>query len=108
MPNIDQHAPGDFCWIELGTTDQNAAKSFYQTLFGCTVTDSPMGPNEFYSMFQVEGRQAAAAYTLRPGQTAQGVPPHWMLYVASANADESATRASQLGGQVLLPAFDVF
>src|SRR5260370_10963800 len=59
MPNIDKHAPGDFCWIELATTDQNAAKSFYGTLFGWAVNDSPMGPNDFYSMFQIDGRQAA-------------------------------------------------
>lgn len=108
MPNIDQHRPGDFCWIELATTGQNAAKSFYQTLFGWTVNDSPMGPDDFYSMFQIEERQVAAAYTLRPEQRSQGVPPHWMLYVSTGNADESATRASQLGGKVLAPAFDVF
>jgi uncharacterized protein len=108
MPMIDQHAPGDFCWIELATADQNAAKSFYQALFGWTVNDSPMGPDDFYSMFQVEGRQAAAAYTMRPEQRSQGIPPHWMIYVATANADQSATRASQLGGKVLAPAFDVF
>lgn len=108
MPNIDRHAPGDFCWIELATTDQNAAKSFYQDLFGWTVHDSPMGPGQFYSMFQVNGRNAAAAYTIQPEQTSQGVPPHWMLYVSSDNADESTARATQLGGKVLAPAFDVF
>lgn len=108
MRNIDQHAPGDFCWIELATTDQIAAKTFYQALFGWTVNDSPMGPDDFYSMFQVQGRQTAAAYTIRPEQRSQGVPPHWMLYVATANADASAARASQLGGKVFAPPFDVF
>ncbi len=108
MPNIDKHPPGAFCWIELGTTDQNAAKSFYGSLFGWSVNDFPMGPNDFYSMFQLEGRETAAAYTLRPEQRAQGVPPHWMIYVAVASADDAASRAVQLGGRVLAPPFDVY
>ncbi len=108
MPNIERHAPGSFCWIELATSDQNAAKSFYGKLFGWSANDFPMGPNDFYSMFQVAGRDVAAAYTLRPDQRAQGVPPHWMIYVAVESADKSAERAAQLGGKVLAPAFDVY
>jgi predicted enzyme related to lactoylglutathione lyase len=108
MAQIDKHAPGSFCWIELATSDQPAAKNFYGSLFGWTVQDFPMGPNDFYSMFSLEGRSTGAAYTMRPEQTAQGVPPHWMLYVATDSADESASRASQAGGKVIAPAFDVF
>jgi len=67
-----------------------------------------MSPDAVYSMFQLEGSDAAAAYTIRAEQRAQGVPPHWMLYVAVENADDAANRAAQLGGVVLAPAFDVF
>ena len=108
MPNIDKYAPGSFCWIELGTTDQNAAKSFYGSLFGWSPNDVPMGPNDFYTMFQLEGRTAAAGYTLRPGQRTLGVPPHWMIYVAVDSADAAAARAKELGGTVLAEPFDVF
>jgi len=107
MANIDRHPPGSFSWFELATTDQNAAKNFYTALFGWTVEDTPMGPGDFYSKFKLQGRDAAAAYTMRKEQRAQGVPPHWMLYVAVAGADEAVTRAAQLGGTVLNPAFDV-
>ena len=34
---------GSFCWLELGTTDQNAAKKFYSNLFGWTADEIPMG-----------------------------------------------------------------
>src|SRR5271165_5881519 len=68
MSHIDSHPPGSFCWIELGTTDQPAAKSFYGSLFGWTPSDMPMGPGDFYTIFQLEGRDAAAGYTLRPDQ----------------------------------------
>lgn len=93
--------------MELGTTDQGAAKKFYSNLFGWTVDDAPMGPGEFYSMFKLNGESAAAAYTLREDQKSHGVPPHWMLYIASDNADESARKAKELGGTVLAGPFDV-
>ena len=107
MPNVDTHKPGAFCWVELCTTDQNAAKDFYSSLFEWNANDMPMGPNDFYTIFRLQGRDAAAAYTLRPDQRSRGVPPHWMLYVAVDNADAAANRAVELGGQVLAPAFDV-
>lgn len=66
-----------------------------------------MGPDEFYTMFKLDGRDAAAGYTMRPEQRAQGVPPHWMLYIAVDNADQAVNKVKQLGGTVLAPAFDV-
>jgi hypothetical protein len=100
--------PGAFCWIELSTTEQNAAKSFYGSLFGWASQDFPMGPNDFYTMFQLEGRHTGAAYTMRPQQQSQGVPPHWMIYISVESADDAASRAAQLGGKVLAPPCDVY
>jgi predicted enzyme related to lactoylglutathione lyase len=105
MANIDKHPAGNFCWIELHTTDQNAAKSFYASLFGWAPHDTPMGPNDFYTEFKLEGREAAAGCTLRPEE--QGMPPYWMIYVAVENADAAVTKAQQIGGKTLTPAFDV-
>jgi len=107
MAHIDHHPNGSFCWIELATTDQKSAKNFYGSLFGWTAQDSPMGPDQFYTMFLLEGRHAAAAYSLMPDLRAQGVPPHWMLYIQVENADQTAAKAQQLGGTVVAPAFDV-
>lgn len=107
MANVDKHPAGSFCWIELATTDQNAAKSFYTSLFGWAVTDNPMGPGDFYSIFKLNGRDAAAGYTMRKDEQAQGVPPHWNLYIATDSADQAAARAAEAGGKVLAPAFDV-
>jgi predicted enzyme related to lactoylglutathione lyase len=107
MANIDKHPAGSFCWVELATTDQNAAKAFYTSLFGWAVEDNPMGPDDFYSMFKLSGRDTGAAYSMRKEQRAQGVPPHWMLYISVENADQSVARAAQAGGTVLSPAFDV-
>jgi predicted enzyme related to lactoylglutathione lyase len=108
MPNIEKHAPGDFCWIELATNNQNAAIDFYSKIFGWSANNMPMGPNDFYTIFQLAGRDAAAAMALRPDQASHGVPPHWNLYVSVESADASAARAVQLGAKVLAPPFDVF
>jgi predicted enzyme related to lactoylglutathione lyase len=107
MTHIDKHSAGSFCWIELATTDQNAAKGFYSSLFGWSAQDSPIGPSEFYTIFKLEGRDAAAGYTLRQDQRAQGVPPNWMIYITVDSADQAATKTKQLGGTVVMPPFDV-
>jgi predicted enzyme related to lactoylglutathione lyase len=107
MTNIDKHPAGSFCWIELHTTDQNAAKSFYGSLFGWNPQDMPMGPNDFYTIFKLQGRDAAAGCTLRPEERTQGVPPHWMIYITVDSADAAAAKAQQLGGKIFAPAFDV-
>jgi uncharacterized protein len=108
MAHVQKHTPGSFCWIELGTSDQAAAKNFYGKLFGWGANDFPMGPNEMYTMFQLHGRTVGAGYTLRAGQKSAGVPPHWMLYVAVDSADDAAARVRAAGGQVLMDPFDVF
>jgi uncharacterized protein len=107
MTNIDKHAAGSFCWIELHTSDQKAAKSFYASLFGWTPQDMPMGPNDFYTIFKLQGRDAAAGCTLRPDETSMGVPPHWLIYIAVDDVEAAAAKAEQLGGKILAPPFDV-
>jgi predicted enzyme related to lactoylglutathione lyase len=105
MAQIDTHAPGTFCWVELGTTDQDGAKHFYGSLFGWSFVDFPMGPGDSYTIFKLDGRDSAAAYKM--GQKEAGVPPHWNLYVAVEDADASAARALELGGKAPAGVFDV-
>ena len=101
MSHIDSHPPDSFCWLELATTDQAAAKSFYSSLFGWTSSDSPLGPGEVYTIFKLDGRDAAAGYTMFAEQRSQGVPPNWMLYISVNSADDAAKRAKTAGGTVL-------
>jgi uncharacterized protein len=107
MPTVERYAPGEFCWIELATSNQNEAKSFYTALFGWTVRDVPIGPDAVYSLLELQGRVAAGAFSISPSESAAGVPPHWHLYVAVASADAAANRAAELGGKVVEAPFDV-
>lgn len=107
MPTVDNFAPGEFCWVEVATSDQNAAKSFYAGLFGWSAKDVPIGPNDFYSLMELDGRVAAGMYTMRKDEAAAGLPPHWKLYVATPSADETVRRAEQLGAKVIDEPFNV-
>ncbi|HUJ23604.1 MAG TPA: VOC family protein [Bryobacteraceae bacterium] len=108
MSIVDKHAPGCFCWVELGTTDAKAAKSFYGGLFGWQPNDMPMGPDQFYTMLRINGKDVGAMYELDKNMREMGIPPHWMQYVAVSSADESAARVEPLGGKVMKGPFDVF
>jgi len=66
-----------------------------------------MGPDEVYTMFQLDGRDTGGCYKLKPEMLAQGVPPNWMLYVSVPNADETAAKVEPAGGKVLLGPFAV-
>ena len=106
MPKVGKHEPGSFCWVELATTDQAAAKTFYSSIFHWEPRDSPIGPDDFYTIFKLDGQPAAAAYTMRPAESA-AAPPHWTLYIKVENADEAAAKAAELGGAVIDQPFDV-
>lgn len=108
MPETTEYAPGMFCWFELGTSDAAAAKKFYTELFGWKANDTPAGPDMVYTLLQIDGKDVGALYELNPEQKSQGVPPHWLSYVAVSSVDESVSKARQLGATVLMGGFDVF
>lgn len=107
MAEFDSLPPGSFCWPELATTDQKAGVAFYRTLFGWDVNEQPIGPTETYSLFQLRGKEVAAAYTIRAEERQYGVPPHWNAYISVENADAAATRGLELGGSIIASPFDV-
>lgn len=108
MSVVEKHAPGSFCWVELGTTNASAAKTFYNSLFGWQSQDMPMGPDQFYTMLNLGGKTVGALYNLDKNMLQMGVLPHWMLYIAVSSADETAAKAKTLGATVMKEPFDVF
>ena len=59
-------------------------------------------------MLKLDGKDIGGLYKLMPDMVAQGVPPHWMSYVAVTNADESAEKAKAEGATIMNGPFDVF
>jgi len=107
MPKVERHAPGAFCWIELGATDPVAAKKFYMELFGWDADELPMPDGPPYTLLRLRGLDVGGLHKLMPEQLAQGVPPHWRTYIASANVDETAGKVTANGGKVILGPLDV-
>jgi uncharacterized protein len=104
MGERTSYEPGTFCWVDLQTSDQDGAKAFYEALLGWETEDVPIGDGMVYTMARLRGLEVAA---LGPAQDPT-MPPHWNCYVAVADADASATRAAELGAQVVAEPVDVF
>ena len=107
MGKRTSYEPGTFSWIELSTTEPEAAKEFYGGLFGWQADDQPLPDGGVYSMMQIDGERVAAIAAQMDDQRAAGVPPNWFSYVTVASADDAAKRASELGGSVHAGPFDV-
>ncbi|MGH7883052.1 MAG: VOC family protein [Candidatus Dormibacteraceae bacterium] len=107
MSERAQYIPGTFSWVDLTTTDQEAAKRFYSALFGWEATDLPIGNGAFYSMMKLGGKDVAAISPQPQQQREAGVSPTWNSYITVRNADETLQCVSALGGSVHSPAFDV-
>jgi len=92
--------PGSFAWADLFSTDSEKAAKFYAELFGWTtyVEGSP------YIHFK-NGEEFIAGSM--PGSLPEGVPSHWMPYIAVADADASLAKAVSLGAKTLFGPMDL-
>jgi uncharacterized protein len=108
MQEAPEYKPGTFCWVELGTSDNTAAKNFYTQLFSWDFEDKPMGPDDVYTILKLDGKDVGGLYKLMPDMVAQGIPPHWMSYVSVTSADETAEKAKAEGATIMNGPFDVF
>jgi predicted enzyme related to lactoylglutathione lyase len=104
MPQRSTYPDGEPCWADVVTPDLDAAKAFYQALFGWECQGS--GP-EFgnYTMCLVDGRPVAGITPAPP--SGAGFPAMWNVYLASSDADTSAARAEQGGGKILMGPLEI-
>lgn len=105
MPKQTKYAPGTFSWVELATTEGDAAKKFYGGLFGWSFDDHPVGPGMIYSMANLDGQVVGALYTM--GEGMKGMPPNWLSYITVDDADAVTKKATRNGGKVMKEPFDV-
>lgn len=107
MPARSAYAEGTPNWVDLQTSDQDAAKSFYGGLLGWSFDDQPMPQGPTYSMALIGGDAVAAITPLPTELAAQGVPPHWNTYLAVDDVDSATAAAAGAGGTVVMEPFDV-
>ena len=107
MGKRTSYEPGVFCWVELSTTDPDAAKDFYGELLGWEYRDDPLPDGGMYTTVLVQGDAAAAVQAQPQAQREAGAPPNWFSYVTVDDADATAKQAAELGGSVHAGPFDV-
>ena len=61
-----------------------------------------------YRMFQLRGKDVAAASRQREEERSHGIPPHWNNYVTVASADDTRRAGERAWRQPLMDPFDVF
>lgn len=94
---------GAFSWFELRTTDVKAAEAFYTRLFGWST--EPWAGEEEYTLIKVDGKEVggiiASSSRETPGKS------RWGIYVTVIDVDETAKKAVQLGGVLLVEPSDI-
>ncbi len=105
MPQRDSYEPGTPSWVDTSQPDPEAAVEFYSGLFGWEAENAmPEGEQGPYYMCRLQGRNVAAI----SGQMPEAPPvPVWNTYVTVDDADASAAKATEAGGNVIMDPFDV-
>lgn len=106
MHVVTEYPDGIFSWVDLSSTDIDAAKTFYSGLFGWEAVDMPTDMGPPYTMFRIDGKSVAGAGPMPPGMP-EGMPSYWTSYVNSKDVDAAVARATAAGGTVTMPPMDV-
>jgi predicted enzyme related to lactoylglutathione lyase len=96
---------GTFIWNELNTHDAKKACDFYARLLGWHFEEIPR-PEGIYRVAKLGDQRVAGLFEMK-GEAFEGVPPHWLGYVAVDDIDKRVAAAKQAGAQMIREPFDV-
>lgn len=103
--NERMYAPGAPCWWELATTSAQGARAFYTGLFGWSIVEHDMGEMGVYHIFRQGERELGGMFEMK--NMPEGVPPHWLVYLATDDVDRTIEEAKRLGGSLIHGPHDV-
>lgn len=105
MQEVKAYPVGTFSWIDLATTDGNAAKQFYKTLFSWDAEDMPTDEGgNVYTMLRLEGLNVAGLYEMPPDM-AKTMPANWFSYISVDDAAAYTQKARELGATIIQEPF---
>ncbi|HRD75702.1 MAG TPA: VOC family protein, partial [Hyphomicrobiaceae bacterium] len=96
---------GKVYWTELNTHDVEKAKKFYAATLGWKFEAMPM-PGFTYWIIKAGDEVVGGMFELASPEF-QGIPEHWLTYIAVDDVDKRAAKAVKAGGKLVRPAFDV-
>jgi len=99
----DSAPVGAPCWVDLMTSDTTRARAFYEGVLGWQALEAN---EEFggYFMFMNDGVPVAGAMA---NHSEGAIPDLWSVYLRVDDAEAALSRATQLGGHVMVPAMRV-
>lgn len=100
---IEQYHAGVPCWVDLMTSDQDAAIAFYGELFGWEAEKAAADMGN-YAMCYKDGQAVAGIGTIPPGAQ---YPPSWTTYFKTDDVAATAERITAAGGQLVSEVMDV-
>lgn len=92
----DAFPPGTPCWVDLSVADVDAARIFYEDLFGWQIQQ----PQEQFGGYANCSKDGKLVCGLTP-TTAPEQPNAWMTYICVDDPDAAMNRVREHGGQVV-------
>jgi predicted enzyme related to lactoylglutathione lyase len=106
---VDRNTPwpvGTPCWVDLLTSDLDAARLFYEHLLGWTFSAAgDPGQTGGYEIASIGGCNVAGAMRQQEGQSDFGSA--WTTYLAVEDAATTAEAITAAGGTVMMPVTQV-
>ncbi|WP_294132890.1 VOC family protein [Sphingobium sp.] len=96
---------GQFFWVELMTSDPQAALAFYTDVVGWT--KMPFGEDGGYTLVVGSAGPLGGVMAIPAEAKECGMTPWWGGYIASADVDADAARLVAAGGSIKRPAEDI-
>lgn len=103
----DSYENGVFSWVDLLTTDPEAAKAFYSQLFNWKFQDMPVPDAPPYSMAFKNERSVAALFLMPEDMRSQNIPPYWQSYINVEDLDASVKKCEAHGATIIDPPCDI-
>lgn len=99
--------PGSMVWNDLRTSDPDAARTFYASVFGYRYEPMEGAPPD-YTTVGFDGARNGESVAGIGGMMGapEGTPPHWLAYFIVPDADAAAASATAGGGTLLGEPFD--
>lgn len=95
----------NFFWYELMTKDATASELFYSEVVGWEPMKAP-APNDFYTLFNVNGWGVAGMMQMTPEMCEQA-QPGWLGYIKVDDVDAFHVKIKDAGGSQLREPMDI-
>ena len=103
MTTTRQHAT--VTWVDLGTTDIERSKDFYQALFGWDYDEFETDEGSYFTA--LIGGQPVAGMMASAEEQPVDMASMWSVFFSSTDLDGDVARAEEAGGSVVRPPFEI-